>query len=151
MPERYGVNGGSFRPRTTFASITDGLSNTFLVGEKALNKTDLKNSILWRWQTCISAIVRPGGTNQSGSLNNTASIRYVMNTAESSLSTYIYALGEQPCPAWSERRYRCPTSLVAGTQGSRSLGCAMVPSSKFASTPIGWSCISWPIAETEPR
>jgi prepilin-type N-terminal cleavage/methylation domain-containing protein len=40
--ERYGANSGSFRPRTTFASITDGLSNTFAFGEKQLNKNDLK-------------------------------------------------------------------------------------------------------------
>ena len=40
--ERYGANAGSFRPRRTFAGITDGLSSTFCIGEKHLNKTDLK-------------------------------------------------------------------------------------------------------------
>jgi prepilin-type N-terminal cleavage/methylation domain-containing protein len=42
--ERYGVNGSGFRPRVSFASITDGLSNTFAIGEKHLQKSDLKNN-----------------------------------------------------------------------------------------------------------
>jgi len=43
--DRYGTaqnNVCSYRSQTTFASITDGLSNTFLLGEKTISKLDLK-------------------------------------------------------------------------------------------------------------
>lgn len=74
--ERYGVAAGSFRPRTTFASITDGLSNTFAIGEKALNKTDLK--VL----ASGDGNVYYGDSTAGNNANNSAHVRYVMNAGE---------------------------------------------------------------------
>jgi hypothetical protein len=48
--DRYGTLAGSpvtvcsYRSQTTFASITDGLSNTFIIGEKTISKLDLKST-----------------------------------------------------------------------------------------------------------
>ena len=85
--ERYGLAAGSFRSRTTFASITDGLSCTFLMGEKALNKTDLKNS------TCGDGNMYFCDSSIGNGPNNASAIRYVMNTSES-LSNVSVAHGE---------------------------------------------------------
>jgi hypothetical protein len=41
--DRFGPGGRDYRSWTTFASVTDGLSNTLLIGEKNISAVDLKD------------------------------------------------------------------------------------------------------------